>query len=149
MPIENRQVTTTFYWYECPVCGYRSGDYVGSSAPEHEQKTHEPLCARAAAIGLKPVFRDWLSGPGTDIKGWAYEGLFVSFSRESESYWEGQGDEAEKKTRDFTVIRLSREGIARKMYRVPGHDWDWLDENAYIPWLEDVENPHMGKTEET
>ena len=132
MPIQSRQVTTIHFWYECPVCGYRSGDYGSPSTPEFEQKVHEPFCARAVAVGLKPVLEPWLSGSGTNIRGWTHEGLRLWFSRESEIYWEGE----ERKRREFTLVHLADQVATRKLYRVPGHDWNWQDENASIPWLE-------------
>ena len=162
--IQSRRKETIVFSWECPRCGYRTGEYTGGSWVEYYKEKHEPVCARAAELGLEPVFRDdFLHGFSERIEGWKRisDGAVMETHTGCERWteprpateeeWREWGYTAEEvaeygipTTRDLYMVwelRFVKDGNWQhpiEVYDVPP-DWDWAKPGAVTPWIEKEE----------
>ena len=158
--IKHKRVESIEFWWECPRCGYHTHKFGSTQMPEYYKGKHEPVCARAAELGLTPIFDiGYLSTPNTTIRGWRRKSdgaaleLHIGRKRNvwvpcetleealgvgySQLEWEHEGQKCTKRsTYKYSEVRFVLDDDWHhpiEVYEVP-YDWDWRDPDAEIPW---------------
>jgi len=163
LDIKSRKVESTQFWWECPRCGYHTHTYGSTSGPTYYKEQHEPVCVRAAEIGLAPVFDNGgIYSYNTRIRWWkrVSDGATIEIhchrprhewvpcesweEAEAAGYWaqdwEKYPDKCTRK-REWHVdeVCFVIDGDWHnpvEVYDMPC-GWNWREPDAEIPWLKE------------